>query len=318
MTSRIPWAVAGLLGAAIAVAWAQETVFRVDVRLVRLLATVKDLNGEPVGGLQKTDFTVYDSGVVQEIALFERHTETPLSVALLVDTSASTARKLKQETVSVLAFLRTFFGEGHPEDAVALYSFDHDVTLQSSFTRRVTRLENELRRLRAEAGTSLYDAIYFAARALESRRGRRVILIVSDGADTTSAKTFQEALEAAHAADAAIYAVLVVPVEADAGRHIAGENALIGLGAATGGKVFSATLGERLDAVFSEILRDLRTQYLIGYYPKNLPYSKERFHRIEVKMNRPDLRVVTRSGYYVDYEGTTERGPTSGGPFRIP
>lgn len=316
MRRAISGALAGLLG--FAAAWTQETVFRVEVRLVRLLVTVKNPDGQPVGGLTREEFTVYDNGVAQQIALFERHTETPLSVALLVDTSGSTARKLKEETASVLAFLRTFFSEGHPDDAVALYSFDSDVTLQSSFTRRVTRLERELRGLRAEAGTSLYDAIFFAARALESRPGRRVILIVSDGADTTSVKTFQEALEAAHAADAAIYAVLTIPVENEPGRHIAGENALIGLATATGGRVFAATLGERLDAAFSEILRDLRTQYLIGYYPKNLPYTRERFHRLEVKLRRPDLRAVTRSGYYVNYENTTERGPGSGGPHRTP
>ncbi len=316
MNRRVPWALAGLLG--LAAAWSQQTVFRVEVRLVRLLVTVKNLAGEPVGGLVRDDFSVYDNGVAQEIALFERHTEAPLSIALLVDTSGSTARKLKEQTASVLAFLRTFFGEGHPDDAVALYSFDNDVTLQSSFTRRVTRLERELRGLRAQAGTSLYDAVFFAARALESRQGRRVILLVSDGADTTSVKTFQEALEAAHAADAAIYAVLTIPVENEAGRHVAGENALIGLAAATGGRVVPTALGERLDAAFAEILRDLRTQYLIGYYPKNLPYTRERFHRLEVKLRRPDLRAVTRSGYYVNYEDTIERGPGSGGPHRTP
>lgn len=306
-----------LLAAALGLA-AQQPRFKVEVRLVRLLATVKDARGEPVGDLSKEDFLIFDSGVPQEVAVFERHTETPLSVALLLDTSGSMARKLREANASVLAFLRAFFAEGHPEDAVALYSFNQDVTLQANFTRRVTRLENELRRLRAEAGTSLYDAIYFGARALENREGRRVILLVSDGADTTSVKEFREALEAAHNADAAIYGVLIIPVESDPGRHIAGENALIGLATATGGKVFLATLGERLDAAFAEILRDLRTQYLLGYYPRNLPYSRERFHRVEVRLRRPDLRVITRSGYYVEYESGSESEPPSRGPLRKP
>jgi Ca-activated chloride channel family protein len=306
-----------VLGAGLGLA-AQLPRFQVDVRLVRLLVTVKDARGQPVGDLSKEDFLIFDSGVPQQVAVFERHTETPLSVALLVDTSGSMVRKLKEANVSVLSFLRAFFGEGHPEDAVALYSFNQDVTLQANFTRRVTRLENELRRLRAEAGTSLYDAIYFGARALESRQGRRVILLVSDGADTTSVKEFDEALQAAHNADAAIYAVLIIPVENDPGRHVAGENALIGLSTATGGKVFLATLGQKLDAAFAEILRDLRTQYLLGYYPRNLPYSKERFHRVEVRLRRPDLRVTTRSGYYVEYESGSEPEPPSRGPLRKP
>jgi Ca-activated chloride channel family protein len=317
MTRRRVCAALLALAAALPVP-AQQPRFQVEVRLVRLLATVKDASGRPVGDLTKEDFLIYDSGVPQEVAVFERHTEVPLSVALMVDTSGSMIRKLREATGSVLAFLRTFFSEGHPEDAVALYSFNQDVTLQADFTRRLTRLENELRRLRAEAGTSLYDAIYFGARALESRDGRRVILLVSDGADTTSAKEFDEALEAAHNADAVIYAVLIIPVENDPGRHIAGENALIGLSTATGGKVFLATLGEKLDAAFAEILRDLRTQYLLGYYPRNLPYLKDRFHRVEVRLRRPDLRVTTRSGYYVEYMSGSESEPPSRGPLRKP
>jgi Ca-activated chloride channel family protein len=230
-----------------------------------------------------------------------------LSITLLVDASGSTALKLKQETESVLRFLKKLFGEGNPGDAVSLYSFDSDVTLKTSFTRRLARLESELRDIKAQAGTSLYDAIYFASQALEDRQGRRVIVIVSDGADTTSAKTFHDAVRAADAAEAVIYGILIVPVASEAGRHVAGENALTSLTTSTGGRVFAASLTEMLDAAFSDILRDLRTQYLIGYYPKNLPYSKERFRRIELKVSRPDLRVFTRSGYYVDYEDTTQR-----------
>ncbi|MCW5977125.1 MAG: VWA domain-containing protein [Bryobacteraceae bacterium] len=293
---------AALLLAAGAVALAQESVFKVDVRLVRLLATVKDSSGQLIGSLRKGDFTIYDSGVRQEVAVFEQQTEQPLSVTLLLDASGSTAAKLREGTDSVLRFLKRLFGEGNPGDSVSLYSFNQDVTLETSFTRRMARIERELRTIKAEAGTSLYDAIYFASQALEDREGRRVIVIVSDGADTTSSKTFHEALRAANSADAVMYGIMIVPVASDAGRHVAGENALTTLAVSTGGRVFAAGLGAALDDAFADILRDLRTQYLIGYYPKNLPYSKERFRRIELKVNRPDLRVLTRSGYYVEYE----------------
>ena len=97
-----------------------------------------------------------------------------------------------------------------------------------------------------------------------------------------------------------------MPVTSDAGRHVAGENALISLATSTGGRVLAATLNESLDSAFSGILRDLRTQYLIGYYPKNLPYSKERFRRIELKVARPDLKVSTRSGYYMDRDSSSQ------------
>ena len=297
---------------------AQETLFRVDVSLVRLLVTVKDSGGGLVGDLTKEDFTIRDSGVKQEIALFEHHTEKPLSVALLIDTSASTALKFNEETESVIRFANALFREGNPADTVALYSFNQDVTLRTTFTRRLARLEKELKQLKPEAGTSLYDTIYFASRALEDRDGRHVIVVVTDGADTTSSKDFHDALESAHLADAVIYGILIIPVTNDPGRHIAGENALIMLSTGTGGRVFAPGLGEMLDTAFSNILRDLRTQYLLGYYPRNIPDTRERFHRIEVSLRQPDLRVNTRSGYYGNYGDSIQPGSGRQEPSRKP
>ncbi len=293
---------------------AQETTFRVDVKLVRLLATVESSSGSLVGDLEKDQFRVFDNGVEQEITLFERSREQPLSVALLVDTSASTGARLGEETESVLRFINALFRQGNENDAITLYSFNHDVTLETGFTRSDKRLEKELRTLKGEAGTSVYDAIYFASRTLRHRKGRRVIVVVSDGADTTSIKTFQGALEAVHAADAVLYGIMVIPVTADAGRHIAGENALISLATTTGGRVFAAALGEVLDGAFDSILADLRTQYVIGYTPRGIPYSTNRFHRVEVKLKRPDLRALTRSGYYEENTDPKPPAQTRGGP----
>lgn len=290
-----------LAGGACAVL-AQENVFRVDVRLVRILATVKTSSGELVGDLKKTDFQVLDNGVPQQVSVFEHHTEQPLSVAMMVDTSASTGIDLKYEVESVGRFLRALFSEGNPQDAVELYAFDADTTLLSNFTRRMDRLERELKGLKASGGTSLYDALCFASASLEGRDGRHVIVLITDGGDTTSAKNFHQALEAAQMADAVIYPVLVVPITNDPGRNVGGENALTLLAQGTGGRVFAPALGPALDQAFTDILRDLRTQYLLGYYPKNLPLAKERFHRIDIKLNRPDLRVLARSGYYGESE----------------
>jgi Ca-activated chloride channel family protein len=277
--------------------------FKVDVKLVRLLATVKDASGQLIGGLKREDFAVHDNDVRQEIAVFERHTEQPLSVSVLVDTSASTAKDLPYEVDSVARFFRALFREGNPKDAASLYSFTHDVTLRASFTRNQRRLEAELKQLRPQAGTSLYDAIWLAAQPLEDREGRHVMILVTDGGDTTSVKRFADALEAAHRADAVLYSILVVPIENDAGRNTGGENALTMLSAGTGGRVFTPSTGPQLDAAFDEILRDLRTQYLLGYYPRNIPLTRERFHRVRVEIpSRPGLRVFTRSGYYGDYD----------------
>ncbi len=300
---RTGLALVGILTAACA----QEPVYKVDVRLVRILATVKNTAGELVGELSKEDFLVRDEGVPQEVAVFERRTEQPLSVALLIDTSLSTAIELRYEIESVQKFFKAFFGEGNPQDSVALYSFNYEVTRHTGYTRRLDLLNGALKRLKPEGGTSLYDAVYLAAQDLEARQGRRVIVLVTDGGDTTSAKNFHDALRAAHLADAVLYPILVMPIKSDAGRNIRGENALTSLALGTGGRVFAPSVGPTLDQAFSEILRELRTQYLLGFYPRNVPRVKDGFHRLEVRLRRPGLQVSARSGYYEE-SGVGARG----------
>jgi Ca-activated chloride channel homolog len=279
-----------------------DGVIRVNVRLVRMLVSVKDAAGQLIGSLNKGDFAVYDNGVKQDIAVFDRETEQPLSVAMLVDTSASTGIELRYELDSVSRFLKVLLGEGNPDDTVALYSFNWQVTLLSSYTRRFARVDAMLKQLKSEGGTSMYDAIFLASRELEYRNGRHVMVLVTDGGDTTSSKDYHQALESAQLADAILYPVLVVPITNDAGRNVGGENALTTLAAGTGGHVFTPSLGAQLDRAFDDILRELRTQYLIAFYPKDVPPTKERFHTLKVTVpstlaNR-GLRVTTRSGYY--------------------
>ncbi len=288
----------------------QSTTFRSNVRLVRLFVTVKDQGGAPVGTLDRPDFRVFDNGVEQTLSVFERATELPLSISVLVDTSGSTAKELKSELDSVQRFLRAYLREGNPDDRAALYSFNWQVTLNTAFTHSLERLESNLRRLKAEGGTSMYDAIYLASRELQDREGRHALIVVTDGGDTTSNKDFHQALEAAHMADAVLYPVVIVPITNDAGRNTGGENALTTLAAGTGGRSFSPNVGPELDAAFADILRDLRTQYLMGYYPKNIAPTKNRFHRVRVDLKRPGLRVLTRTGYYGDLEDQA-LGPTA-------
>jgi Ca-activated chloride channel family protein len=300
-----------LLAALLATAPAQpqDSVIRVNVRLVRMLVTVKDANGQLIGSLNKNDFTIFDNGAKQDIAVFERQTEQPLSVAVLVDTSASTGIELRYELESVSRFLKALLGEGNPDDTVALYSFNWQVNLLSSYTRRFARVDQQLKLLKSEGGTSLYDAIFLASRELENRDGRHVMVIVTDGGDTTSVKTFHQALEAAQFADVLLYPVLVVPITNDAGRNVGGENALTTLAAGTGGRVFLPSLGAELDRAFADILRELRTQYLAGFYPKDVPLTKDRFHTLKVSVQGRNLRVITRSGYYGE---SSESGRGSG------
>ena len=276
----------------------QETTIRVDVRLVRILATVKDPVGNPIGTLDKTAFTVRDNGAPQAISVFEHQTEQPLNVAILIDNSGSTAKDLKYETDSVTRFVKALFREGNPADVAALYSFSLDTVKLQGFSRNSAAIERSLRLLRSDTGTSLYDAVMLASRDIENRPGRRILVVVTDGGDTTSRTDFNRSVEAAQLADAVIYPVLVVPISNDAGRNTGGENALTTFALRTGGRVFAPTLGAELDRAFDQILKDLRTQYLIGFYPKDVPLTTNRFHTLEVTASPPGLRVLARNGYY--------------------
>ena len=301
-----------LLAAGLACAQTEaDATFRSDVRLVRILATVKDANGALVGSLEKTDFAVRDNGIPQQIAVFERQTDQPLSVAVLIDNSGSTAKDLRFEADSVTRFVRALLREGNPDDMVALYSFNWEVVKQNGFSRNVAAFDRSLKNLRGEAGTSMYDAILLASRDIENRQGRKILVVVTDGGDTTSKTDFQRATEAAQLADAVIYPILIVPITNDAGRNIGGENALTTLALRTGGRVFSPSVGAALDQTFEQIIRDLRTQYLIAYYPRNVPATNETFHTLDLRVNDARLQVKARNGYYGEAPGVAAGASTT-------
>src|ERR1035438_2982355 len=196
-----------------------------------------------------------------------------------------------------------------PGSRVALQNPGHGVDLHRQIVFRLqqsngqycgTMRAQERREDRGErqGATGLYDAILLGSRSLERREGRKVIIIVTDGDDTYSKTTSHQALEAAQLADATIYPVVVVPIANDAGRNIGGEHVLTFMAEGTGGRTFLPTLGAELDKAFSEIVTELRTQYMLGFYPHGAPPGKDRFHRLEVRVKSPQLRVSARNGYY--------------------
>ena len=301
---RLPHLAAILVCCALALAplAAQELVIPVKVNLVHVVATVKNRAGQLVGTLRKEDFEIFDNGVRQEVSVFERQTNQPLSVALLVDVSGSTNQDLKFETDSAVRFVRALLTDRNSEDQVALYAFDDLVTQVHNYTRNIVSLEAMMRQIHGSAGTSLYDAIWLASRDLELREGRKALVLVSDGGETTSKIDSHRALEAAQLADAVIYPVVVMPITNDAGRNIGGEHALQFMAEGTGGRPFLLSEGAQLDRAFSSIITELRTEYLLGYYPHDVPLTKERFHKLEVRLKSPELRASARNGYYGEAE----------------
>lgn len=276
-----------------------DVTFKVDVSLVNLLVTVVGPDGQPVADLSKEDFQVVDGGSEREIAVFERRTDRPLSIALMVDTSLSTAKELDFERAAAKRFVANVLDEPRGRDRVAVFGFSDAVAMHTGFVRSVRQLERGLGRLRAEGGTSLYDAVSLASGELRRRNGRRVMVVIADGGDTTSYGEFEEAMRAAHEVDAVIYSIIVVPVQNDAGRNVGGENALKTLSANTGGSTFIQYGTDNLDRAFDGILRNLRTQYFLGYYPPPPSSRRETFRDLEVRTSRSDTTVLSRNGYYL-------------------
>jgi len=271
---------------------------RLDVKLVNLFVNVTDRNGVIVGGLTQDDFKVFEDGRPQKIAVFERQSEMPLVLTLAIDTSSSTYKDRGIEQEAAKKFVHALM---RPQDRMSVIQFNTYVDELTDFTNKVAQIDHGLNSMRGAGGTALYDAIYLGSRELGKREGRKVLVLVSDGGDTVNGYSYRDALEQALRNEVMIYSIIDVPIEASAGRDIGGEHAMITLAEQTGGKHFYAYAGG-LDKAFERVSDDLRTQYMIGYYPHNQAPGRE-FHQVEVTIPRaaPDaFNIRHKTGYYSD------------------
>lgn len=275
-----------------------ETTLKVDVKLVNVFVTVTDAHGAPLANLQKENFVLKEDGQEQKIAIFSRESALPLSIILGVDTSLSTRKDLPLELISARKFAHAIV---RPQDGLSLYKFSEEVSELVPFTSDLKRIDAGIDRIRNGAATALYDAVFLGSQALSRRQGRKVMVVITDGGDTVSQVNYKEALRAAQEAEAIIYSIIIVPIEADAGRDTGGEHALIQISADTGGKYYYATSAAQLDAAFQKISDELRTQYLLAYYPSQR-YSNSQFRQLKVDLaNAPPggpYQSHYRAGYY--------------------
>lgn len=274
------------------------STLKVDVKLVNIFVTVTDTHGAPVASLEKDNFQLKENGKDQKIAVFSRESALPLSIALSVDTSLSTRKDLPLELASARKFSHTIL---RPQDGLAVYKFSEEVDLVVPFTSDLKRIDAGIDHIRNGSATALYDAIFLGAQALSKRQGRKVMVVITDGGDTVSQVDYKEALRAAQEAEAIIYSIIIVPIEASAGRDTGGEHALIQISEDTGGKYYYATSTPQLDDAFHKISDELRTQYLLAYYPSDR-FSDSDFRRVQVSLaNSPaggPFQVHNRAGYY--------------------
>jgi Ca-activated chloride channel homolog len=272
-----------------------DTTLKVDVKLVNVFVTVTDDHGAPIANLKKEDFNLLEDGREQKISVFDRESALPLSIILAVDTSLSTRKDLPLELASARKFTHAIL---RPVDNLALYKFSETVDEVVPFTSDLGRIDRGIDRIRNGAATALYDALFLASRALDKRQGRKVLVVITDGGDTVSKTDYKEAVRAAVEAEAIVYSIIVVPIEASAGRDTGGEHALIQISSDTGGKYYYASSISQLDDAFRQISDELRTQYLLAYYPSQR-FADSDFRRLQVtvKGNSSD-RVRHRTGYY--------------------
>jgi Ca-activated chloride channel family protein len=274
-----------------------ETTIKVDVKLVNVFVTVTDARGAPVANLQKENFVLKEDGKEQRIAIFARESALPLSIVLAVDTSLSTRKDLPLELTSARKFVHAIV---RPQDGLSLYKFSEEVSELVPFTSDLKKIDAGIDRVRNGSATALYDAIFLGSRALSRRQGRKVLVVITDGGDTMSQMNYKEALRAAQEAEAIIYSIIIVPIEADAGRDTGGEHALIQISTDTGGKYYYATSLPQLDDAFRQISDELRTQYLLAYYPSQR-YSNSEFRQLRVDLANPPAGGPYQSHYRAGY-----------------
>ena len=277
---------------------AQDAPLRLDVKLVNVFVNVTDSTGAIVGGLSQKDFAISEDGRPQTIQVFERQSELALNLTLAIDTSGSV---FKDRQVDISASRKFVHALMRSQDQMSLLEFATYVRELTPFTNKVSQIDHGLDRLRGGDATALYDAVYLGASRLAPKEGRKVLVLVSDGGDTAKNTTYSDALEEALRSEVMVYSIIDVPIEASAGRDLGGEHALITLSEQTGGKSFYASEGG-LDKAFARVSDDLRTQYLLGYYPHNQEPGRT-FHRLQVTIPRaaPDaFNIRHRTGYYGD------------------
>jgi Ca-activated chloride channel family protein len=247
-----------------------STPLRSQTDLVTILASVTDQSGRPVPDLTEDAFQISEESTPQKIEHFEAQTNRPLDLALMVDSSISAFKDLHFETDAAAHFIKQVL---RPGDALAVFEFAESVTRLADFSGDVPKLQGAVHGVTPGAGTSIYDAIVLGSGALRGRPPdrRRAIVLVTDGGETTSVSKFDQSRRAGVKSGALLYTVLIRPVKNENGRNTAGEHALITITDSMGGDMFTLDDVSQMQDIFDQIDRELRTQYLIAYYPQPAP-----------------------------------------------
>ena len=286
---------------------APDDTVKIRINRVRLPITVVDKKGFLVAGLTKSDFQVLEDKIPQEIETFSDDVgkELPLYVGVLMDTSPSTAGKLKFEQESAMNFIQTVVRPR--KDRVFFATFDDEINLRQDFTDRLDLLDRAVSGVKKVGKqTALYDAVWqFCDEKMRSVSGRRVLVVITDGEDTYSRADLRDAIDIAQRTETTVYAISTkagfsstVPGVEMGEIKDAKDRDLVKLSEETGGTSFFTGDMLSLERSFTKIAKELRAQYLVTYRPTNDHYDGS-YRRIDVKLGsgRGDLKVRTKHGY---------------------
>ncbi len=288
--------------------------FKAEVNVVNLFFNVKDKHGMLIPNLTKDDFQVFEDGKPQTIKYFSAESNQPLTLGIMIDTSASQTRVLTIEQESCAEFLRAVLRQ---KDLAFVINFDVDVNLDQDFTNNVRDLTRALNKMQINAGMSgppglgggpipttprgtlLYDAIYLGAdEKLKNEVGRKAMIIFTDGEDQGSRLKIHDAIEAAQKADTICYVILIADRGFYGGFGYSGDYEMKKLAEQTGGRVIEVgNKQEKLRQAFDQIQNELRSQYNLGYSPTNTKLDGT-YRKIQIHTKSGDYKVQARQGYY--------------------
>lgn len=284
-----------------------ETI-EINATLVTIPVSITDpRSGLYISDLLKEDFKIYEDGIEQEIAYFGV-SEKPLTIILLLDTSPSTKYKIEEIQEAALAFVR----ELNLQDRVEVIKFNEKIRVLARATNKRQKINKAIEKARFDGGTSLYDAVAFALQErLKNVKGRKAIVLFTDGVDTTSEDSFyDDTVKQAEKSDAVIFPIFYDTYAKtlrkgsrsrvrELGKRKFGKMYLSELASLSGGRMVDAgSTSEELDSAFKAIADELRHQYNIGYYPINEGKPGQR-KNIRVRVYRPDLNIRARDNYIV-------------------
>ena len=275
--------------------------FTAGVKVVNVLASVRDRKGAIIADLTKDDFLLLEQGRAQNIQYFSRQGDLPLSLGLLVDTSMSQEHVLTAERTASLRFLDQVLRPDR--DQVCVLQFDSRVVIRQTLTNSYTKLETALSLVdtpsRGElqrgigGGTVLFDAVDTAARfSLKDQTGRKAVILLTDGVDYGSSSTIAEAIESAQKNDTLVYSILFADRNGDAGR-----GALVKLARETGGAFYEVSKKLPIDRIYALIQDELRSQYNLGYV-SDKPVELSEWRKIQLTVKQKGLNVQARDRYW--------------------